>query len=113
MILYTLDIDEESPSFGHGEPNRNPDRITLLKAEDPANSEICQAINTQVVRPDSASSTLPPDWFSCHLSELDAQLASLQNIADCLEMDFSNSRMVAISNLFYFFIYPEYNNNDS
>lgn len=94
MVVYTLDINEDSPSFSHSEHNRDPDRITLLEVENPAKSEICQAISTQVAKPDGASSTLPPDWFSCHLSELDAQLASLQNIADCLEMDFSNSRMV-------------------
>ncbi|KAM9306622.1 LOW QUALITY PROTEIN: ciliogenesis and planar polarity effector 1 [Pholidichthys leucotaenia] len=37
---------------------------------------------------------LPPTWFSSRLSELDAQLAALQNIADHLEKDFSQSRML-------------------
>lgn len=90
--LYTLDIPEESLS--HIEPNRDPERIPSQDLVDPSDSEICQAIKTQSVGPHSASTTPPTVWFSSRLSELDAQLAALQNIADYLEMDFSNSRTV-------------------
>lgn len=94
VILYTLDIPEESPSLSHIDHDRDPERITPQEAEDPSVSEICQAIKTQIVGRHGASSTPPTVWFSSRLSELDAQLAALQNIADCLEMDFSKSRMV-------------------
>ncbi|XP_078126837.1 ciliogenesis and planar polarity effector 1 isoform X7 [Sander vitreus] len=90
------DIPEESPSLSHIELTRDPERITPQDMDRyPSHSEICQAIKTQSVGPHSASSSTPPTvWFSSRLSELDAQLAALQNIADYLEMDFSNSRML-------------------
>nr|XP_046231509.1 ciliogenesis and planar polarity effector 1 isoform X2 [Scatophagus argus] len=88
------DIPEESLSLSHTEPSMNPERIILQELPDPSDSEICQAIKTQSVGPHSVSSPPPTVWFSSRLSELDAQLAALQNIADCLEMDFSNSRML-------------------
>lgn len=84
----------------------DPERITPQDLVDPSDSGICQAIKTQSGRPHSTSSTPPTVWFSSHLSELDAQLAALQNIADCLEMDFSNSRMVHV-----FCICPAYITN--
>lgn len=111
MILYTLDIPEESPSLRHIDHDRDPERITPQEAEDPSVSEICQAIKTQIVGRHGASSTPPTVWFSSRLSELDAQLAALQNIADCLEMDFSKSRMV--HKHVVFLIYPYYIINDS
>ncbi|XP_054468861.1 ciliogenesis and planar polarity effector 1 [Anoplopoma fimbria] len=88
------DIPKESPSLSQIESNRNPERILQQEMIEPSDSEICQAIKTQSVGPHSASSTPPTVWFSSRLSELDAQLAALQNIADYLEMDFSNSRML-------------------
>ncbi len=72
----------------------DPERVTRQDSTDPSGSEIFRAIKTQSVGPRSPSSTLPAVWFHSRLSELDAQLAALQNIADYLEMDFSNSRMV-------------------
>ncbi|XP_034751796.1 ciliogenesis and planar polarity effector 1 isoform X2 [Etheostoma cragini] len=90
------DIPEESPSLSHIELTRDPERIPPQDMDGyPSNSEICQAIKTQSVGPHRASSsTSPTVWFSSRLSELDTQLAALQNIADYLEMDFSNSRML-------------------
>ncbi|XP_027137955.1 ciliogenesis and planar polarity effector 1 isoform X4 [Larimichthys crocea] len=88
------DVPEESSSLSHIEPNMDPKRITPQDLVDPSDSEICQAIKTQSVGPHSASTTPPTVWFSSRLSELDTQLAALQNIADCLEKDFSNSRLL-------------------
>ncbi|KAG8010705.1 hypothetical protein GBF38_009878 [Nibea albiflora] len=88
------DVPEESLSLSHIEPSLVPERITPQDLVDPSDSEICQAIKTQSVGPHSASATPPTVWFTSRLSELDTQLAALQNIADCLEKDFSNSRML-------------------
>ncbi|XP_068429824.1 ciliogenesis and planar polarity effector 1 isoform X2 [Clinocottus analis] len=86
-------MPEESSLLSHIERNKAPERIIQQEMVELSDSEICRAIKTQRVGPHSAS-TSPTVWFSSRLSELDAQLASLQNIADCLEMDFSNSRML-------------------
>uniref|UniRef100_A0A3B5A294 Ciliogenesis and planar polarity effector 1 n=1 Tax=Stegastes partitus TaxID=144197 RepID=A0A3B5A294_9TELE len=96
ISLYSLDIPEESPSLSHIEPSRVSERIAPQDTGivDPSDSQICQAIKKQSVAPRGASSSTPTVWFSSRLSELDAQLAALQNIADHLENDFSNSRMV-------------------
>lgn len=94
VVPCTPDVPEESPSLSHIEPNMDPKRITPQDLVDPSDSEICRAIKTQSVGPHSASTTPPTVWFSSRLSELDTQLAALQNIADCLEKDFSNSRLV-------------------
>ncbi|XP_026029615.1 ciliogenesis and planar polarity effector 1 isoform X4 [Astatotilapia calliptera] len=59
------DIPEESPSVSHIEPSRVSERNTPLNIR-----------------------------FSSCLSELDSKLAALQNIADHLEKDFSNSGML-------------------
>ncbi|XP_029372415.1 ciliogenesis and planar polarity effector 1 isoform X2 [Echeneis naucrates] len=75
------------------EPSANPDRITPQDAGILSDSKICQAMRTQSVGPHTSSSP-PVVWFSSRLSELDTQLAALQKIADHLEMDFSNSRML-------------------
>ncbi|KAM9338429.1 ciliogenesis and planar polarity effector 1 [Symphorus nematophorus] len=88
------DIPEESPSLSHIEPSMDPERTSPQDLVDPSDSEICRATKSQSAAPPSASSTPPTVWFSSRLSELDAQLAALQNIADYLEMDFSNSRML-------------------
>ncbi|XP_030005045.1 ciliogenesis and planar polarity effector 1 [Sphaeramia orbicularis] len=62
---------------------------------DQSDSEVCRALKAHRVEScTTSSSTLPPRWFSSRLSELDSQLAALQNIADGLEKDFSNSRML-------------------
>ncbi|XP_074546537.1 ciliogenesis and planar polarity effector 1 isoform X2 [Halichoeres trimaculatus] len=87
-------IVEESPSCSHIELRKEPENITVTDMEDPSDSEICQAIKTQSIQPQSSSATPPTVWFSSRLSDLDAQLAALQKIADCLEMDFSNTRML-------------------
>lgn len=89
-----LDIPEESLSLGHIEPSRDPERFSPQHMVDQSDSEVCRALRTQSVGPHSASPPTPAVQFSSRLTELDAQLAALQNIADCLEKDFSNSRMV-------------------
>ncbi|XP_056260195.1 ciliogenesis and planar polarity effector 1 isoform X1 [Seriola aureovittata] len=88
------EIPEDTPLLRYIEPSTYPERITPQDMADPSDSEICQAIRTQSVGPHRASSSPPAVWFSSRLSEMDAQLAALQNIADHLEMDFSNSRML-------------------
>ncbi|KAM4720370.1 ciliogenesis and planar polarity effector 1 isoform 2-T3 [Anableps anableps] len=89
-------LPEVSASFSNSEPNRVTERITLQDdaLEDSSESEICLAIRTQRLVPDRAPSLPATAWFSSRLSELDSQLAALQDIADHLEMDFSNSRML-------------------
>ncbi|CAB1447747.1 unnamed protein product [Pleuronectes platessa] len=72
----------------------NPEGVTLEDMADPSDSQICQAIRTLSVGPHRASFSSPAVVFSSRLSELDAQVASLQRIADNLEMDFCNSRML-------------------
>lgn len=103
--VLSIDIPEEPPSLIHIEPIRHPERITPQHMVNPSDSEICRAIKTQSVGSQSASSSSPPTvWFSSRLSEMDAQLAALQNIADHLEMDFSNSRMVHKHSIFILLI---------
>ncbi|GAA6217096.1 uncharacterized protein C5orf42 homolog [Lates japonicus] len=86
---------EDSLPLSHIEPNTDQETVTSQDVADPTlDSTICRAIKTQSVGPHTASSSPPTVWFSSRLSELDAQLAALQNIADYLEMDFSNSRML-------------------
>lgn len=63
------------------------------RIKDPQDSQMCGATKTQIVGPPGASSIPPTVWFSSHLSQMHAQLAALQNIADSLK-DFSSSRMV-------------------
>lgn len=116
-MLHTLDIPEESPSLSHIEPNMGAKRSTPQDMAYPMDSEICQAIKNQSVGPQSASSSFTPPSvsFSSRLSELDTQLAALQNIADYLEKDFSNSRMVNKPCLFLYFLFvllmtPRFNN---
>ncbi|KAM7392880.1 hypothetical protein PAMA_007814 [Pampus argenteus] len=88
------DILEESPSLSYIEPNWDPERVAPQDSVDLSDSEICQAIKIPSARYDDSSYKPPTVWFSSRLSELDAQLAALQNIADYLEMDFTNSRML-------------------
>ncbi|XP_061589161.1 ciliogenesis and planar polarity effector 1 [Cololabis saira] len=91
------DIPEESPSFSHYRHSFRVSESFTLEEDvivDPSDSAICRAISTQSSVTPRASSSPPTVWLSSRLSELDAQLAALQNIADHLEMDFSNSRML-------------------
>uniref|UniRef100_A0A087YPH0 Ciliogenesis and planar polarity effector 1 n=1 Tax=Poecilia formosa TaxID=48698 RepID=A0A087YPH0_POEFO len=92
----TTEVPEVSLSFSPSEPARAAERITLQDdaLEDPSASEICRAIKAQSLVPDGAPSAPATAWFSSRLSEMDSQLAALQNIADNLEMDFSKSRML-------------------
>lgn len=94
MLLYTLDSWQEFPSLSRTEPSRDAGRITFEEPEAPSDYEICRAVKTAIARPQEVSSKRPTVLFSSRLSEMDAQLAALQNIADSLETDFSNSRMV-------------------
>lgn len=62
--------------------------------EAPSHSELCRAARSPYVAPQDVSPSRPAGLFSSHLSEMDTQLAALQGIADSLETDFSNTRMV-------------------
>lgn len=93
VVYSTIDIPEESPSLSHGESSRDAEKVIPQDTADSFDSEICQAIKSQS-GPHRASSTPSTAWFSSRLSELDAQLVELQKIADYLERDFINSRMV-------------------
>lgn len=94
VVYSTIDIPEESPSLSHAESNRDIEKVIPRDVADSFDSKISQALKTQSVGPHRASSTSSTAWFSSRLSELDTQLAALQKIADYLEKDFSNSRMV-------------------
>lgn len=89
VVCSTVDIPEESPSLSHVESSRDAEEV-IPQAES-LDSEICQAIKNHSVGPHRASSSAS---FSSRLSEIDAKLIELQQIADYLEKDFSNSRMV-------------------
>lgn len=92
----TTEVLEVSPSFSSSQPARVAERIILQDdaLEDSSASEICRVIKAQSLVPDRAPSAPATAWFSSRLSDMDSQLAALQNIADNLEKDFSNSRMV-------------------
>lgn len=104
--MYILDIPEESPSVSHIEPSRVSERNTPLNSEtvDLSDSEILQSIKTQSSEPPRVSSSTPIVRFSSCLSDLDSKLAALQNIADHLEKDFSNSGMVE-NVLYLYYLY--------
>ncbi|KAG7498681.1 cilioproteinsis and planar polarity effector 1 isoform X1 [Solea senegalensis] len=88
------DILEDSQTPSHNESSTDPERVTFLEGSDPFDSEVCRAIKSLSHRTLRASSSPPSVWFSARMSEMDAQLAALQKIADYLENDFSNSRML-------------------
>ncbi|PWA26913.1 hypothetical protein CCH79_00000898 [Gambusia affinis] len=92
----TAEVLEVSLSFSSSEPARVAEKVTLQDdaLEDSSASEICRVIKAQSLVRDRAPSASATAWFSSRLSEMDSQLAALQNIADNLEMDFSNSRML-------------------
>lgn len=95
LVFRSLGVANESLSLSHIEPNRDSERVTTEEAK----SEICRAIRNQVVPPPRTSSKPSTAWFSSHLTEMDAQLAAVQKIADSLEKDFSNTKMVQNSDL--------------
>ncbi|XP_023193921.1 protein JBTS17 isoform X1 [Xiphophorus maculatus] len=92
----TAEVLEVSLSFSSSQPARVAERIILQDdaLEDSSASEICRVIKAQSLVPDRAPSAPATAWFSSRLSDMDSQLAALQNIADNLEKDFSNSRML-------------------
>lgn len=106
-VLFVLDILEEPTSLSYIEPNWDPERVASQDIVDPSDSEICQAIKIPSAGLSSVSHSPPTVWFSSRLSELDAQLAALQNIADYLETDFTNSRMVHMHFIFIFSMSPK------
>lgn len=110
VVYFTIDVSEESPSLSH-KSSRDAEKVIPQDTADSFDSEICQAIKSQSVGPYRASSTPSTAWFSSRLSGLDAQLVELQRIADCLERDFSNSRMVHTHAVFC--AYSAYICNDS
>lgn len=62
----------------------------------PSDSELCQAARSPFIGLQEVSLNRPALLFSSRLSEMDAQLAALQGIADSLETDFSNTKMVCL-----------------
>ncbi|XP_068191690.1 ciliogenesis and planar polarity effector 1 [Antennarius striatus] len=84
----------ELSSLNHTEPSLDPDRTSTQDTENLFDPKVRGAIKTQSFGRHHASSTPPTVWFSTRLSELDVQLASLQNIADFLETDLCDSRML-------------------
>ncbi|XP_038152752.1 ciliogenesis and planar polarity effector 1 isoform X1 [Cyprinodon tularosa] len=92
----TTEVPEAPPSFSHSGSSRPAERIPLNggASVDSGESKTCRAIKDQTRVSDRAPSSPPAVCFSSRLSELDSQLAALQNIADRLEMDFSHSRML-------------------
>nr|XP_057917617.1 ciliogenesis and planar polarity effector 1 isoform X2 [Doryrhamphus excisus] len=81
---------EDSASVSFTEPQR----LTPPHVDDSPDSDLYKAINTpQIDRPHSPPLKNPTAWFSSRLSELDSQLAALQNIADCLENDLPGSKI--------------------
>lgn len=68
--------------------------------EAPSDSELCQAARSPFIGPEDVMLKRPAVLFSSRLSEMDAQLAVLQGIADSLETDFSNTRMVCFFRFF-------------
>lgn len=94
-MYLIIDIPEEVPSLSHTESKEVTDSF---------DSKICEVIKSQSVGRHRGSSIPPIAWFASHLSELDAQLAALQKIADGLEADFHNSRMVNMNHVFLFYL---------
>ncbi|KAM3874280.1 ciliogenesis and planar polarity effector 1 [Diretmus argenteus] len=84
-------IPEESPLPIHIEHNGHP--VTITQQDRTGLSQASGAQETQSPGPSSAFSAPPGVPFSARLSDMDAQLAALQNIADHMEMEFANSRM--------------------
>lgn len=90
LVHHTLAVADESPSLSYIETNGDAEKV----AAEEVKSELCRAINSQMVARPRTSSNPSTAWFSSHLTEMDAQLAAVQRIADSLEKDFSNTKMV-------------------
>lgn len=74
--------------------------------EAPSESELCQAARSPFVGSQDVSLKRPAVLFSSRLSEMDAQLAALQGIADSLETDISSTKMVCLFFFFFFHFQP-------
>lgn len=94
-FFHSLGVANEPPSLSHTEPNRDSERVTTEEVK----SELCRAVRNQMVAPPRTSPQPSTAWFSSHLTEMDAQLAAVQKIADSLEKDFSNTKMVQKSDI--------------
>ncbi|XP_029921144.1 ciliogenesis and planar polarity effector 1 isoform X2 [Myripristis murdjan] len=82
------EIPEVSPS---------PSGMTATQQDKVGPSEAFGPQKTQSCGSSSAFSTHPEVQFSARLSEMDAQLAALQKIADNMKMDFSSCKMLVNS----------------
>ncbi|XP_053708695.1 ciliogenesis and planar polarity effector 1 isoform X1 [Synchiropus splendidus] len=92
----TSEIQEEALPVSFSEPVK--DEVTTgSNTVEPPESVVCRAIKTPGTISHTTSSTTPTVWFSSRLSQLDSQLAALQNIADSLEKDFDNSKLLVNS----------------
>lgn len=100
LVLHTV-VADESPSLSHIETNGHVEKV----AAEEVKSELCRAINSQMFVPPRASSNPSTAWFSSHLTEMDAQLAAVQRIADSLEKDFSNTKMVTNNDVSKMYIF--------
>ncbi|KAM9820132.1 LOW QUALITY PROTEIN: ciliogenesis and planar polarity effector 1 [Neosynchiropus ocellatus] len=91
--IGTSEIQEDALPVSCSEPVK--DEVTAQSnTVEPPESAVCRAVKTPGTRSHTTSSTAPTVWFSSRLSQLDSQLAVLQNIADSLEKDFDNSRLL-------------------
>lgn len=99
LLPHTLVVADESLS--HIETNGEAEKV----AAEEVKSELCRAINRQMVAPPRASSNPSTAWFSSHLTEIDAQLAAVQRIADSLEKDFSNTKMVPNNDIYKMYVF--------
>lgn len=93
-------IRPKSPSPSCSKPRMQAEKIAVEDLEAPSDSELCQAARSRFAGSQDVSLKRPAVLFSSRLSEMDAQLAALQGIADSLETDFSNTRMVCLFLLF-------------
>ncbi|XP_056146963.1 ciliogenesis and planar polarity effector 1 isoform X2 [Lampris incognitus] len=84
-------LDEKSSLPTHTEPKGDPVTVTLLYGK-ASPSESFGVQKTPSPGSCSAFSVAPTAQFSARLSEMDAQLTVLQNIADHMEIEFANSR---------------------
>lgn len=86
----------QSPSPSSSKPRKQADKVAVKNLDHQFDSELYQAARSPFIGPQNALPKHPTVLFSSCLSEMDAQLAALQGIADSLETDFSNTRMVCV-----------------
>ena len=74
-----------------------PETLQPEPSGDPVTVSLLQHMTSPPVARDTVSSLPVPPIVqaSARLSEMDAQLAALQRIADHMEMEFANSRLVS------------------